>query len=271
MTLSLSSKTRRRLEAKRIIFTITPGRSGTGYLSRLLNRLPNVASYHEPNPQFSDIMRQVQENSARAREFLLKDKLPRIASETKPTYIETSHLICKGFVEPLLELEIMSDWISLTRPCREVATSFYKLGTIPGRTTQGLKWVLSPDDPNVQPLPDWQSLHDYQLCYWYCLEVERRRTKYIGEFNELGLRIGQVSLRELKSVKGLNKLIADLDLPKPSPITWGRILYRGMQPVNRKSIPKSMVPKKDISVDLLDTFEQEVTERFQATRKIAQD
>ena len=34
--------------APKLIFTITPGRSGTAYLARLLGAIPGVSAYHEP-------------------------------------------------------------------------------------------------------------------------------------------------------------------------------------------------------------------------------
>lgn len=154
----------RSLRSKRLIFTIAPGRSGTGYLANMLNLLPGVCSTHEPEPKFSHSMRAIQHDSNLAQEFWVKEKLPAILEFTEKIYIETSHLFCKGFLEPLLELGIIPDVVILRRPFREVAISLYKLDTIPARSDNGQKFLLCPEDPDVLPLLNWQKFNDYQLC-----------------------------------------------------------------------------------------------------------
>ncbi len=184
---------------KRLIFTITPGRSGTAYLAFVLSLLPGVSSRHEPEPRFSDVMRAAVRNEKLARDFWLQKKLPFIRSIREPIYVETSHLFCKGFVEPLLELGYWPDVIILKRAHRQVALSLYSLNAVPGRTPDGWHWLLSPDDPDVLGLPSWQDLHPYQLCYWYCLEIERRADSYRRLFESNARRVGVTSVPELKS------------------------------------------------------------------------
>jgi hypothetical protein len=89
------------LDGIRLILTVTPGRSGTVYLCELLKSVPGIYSAHEPEPKFSDVMRAVQYDPAIARRFLLSQKLPAIRRYAQSTYVETSHLACKGFIEPL--------------------------------------------------------------------------------------------------------------------------------------------------------------------------
>jgi hypothetical protein len=169
-----------------------------------------------------------------AYEFWIEKKLPKIVNEPNQVYVETTHLFCKGFVESLLDLHIIPDVIILTRSHREVATSLWRLDTIPGRTPKGLKFYLSPDDPNVLSLPNWRTIHDYQLCYWYCLEIERRCLIYEKIFIERGARVAKVSFNNIKKISSFNKLIKQLYLPRLGPVNWLRFLRIRGQTVNPK-------------------------------------
>jgi hypothetical protein len=223
------------LNNKRLIFTISSGRSGTAYLANVLSYVPNVSSHHEPKPSFSKVMRSVQQNKETAYEFWIKKKLPSIAKDPSSIYIETTHMFCKGFIEPLLDLDIIPDLILLTRPYRRVALSFCRFGSIPGRTAQGLKYLLSPTDPDVLLLPNWQNLDDYQLCYWYCLEIARRSHKYSNLFTDLGARVVRVSLDEISTVSGFKKLLLGLNLQKPDGPKWAEYLEMKENRINTRS------------------------------------
>jgi len=225
---------------KRLIFTISTGRSGTGYLSKIMSMIPGIVSHHEAIPRFQHVMRHIQSDNGAAYEFWIQKKLPQIATEQSRVYVETSHLFCKGFVEPLLDIGIQPDLIILHRPARQVSQSMYMLNTIPGRTEKGLKYYLTPDDPGVLMLPNWNRLSDYQLCYWYCLEIFRRSQFYLNLFNELNLIIVSTTLREINTVLGFFRLIRSLKLPMIGPIGW----YRFIQYADRKVNPKT-AGKKD--------------------------
>jgi len=254
MTITVPEGLRASLEKKRLIFTVTTGRSGTAYLARILGVIPDVASFHEPEPRFSEIMRSVQQDTDVAYEFWINKKLPRVASERAPIYVETSHLFCKGFVEPLLKLGITPDLILLTRPHRQVATSLYRLATIPGRTEKGIKYLLGPEDPDVLPLPNWESLHDYQLCYWYCLEIERRSHKYRMMFAMEGACVVETCLRNINKVSGFNDLLQQLDLAKPNAAGWLTFLLIRNRRINAKTRTKEAV---ELPRDI-DALEEEV-------------
>jgi len=244
------------LRKKRLVFVITTGRSGTGYLSEMLRFVPGVVSCHEPEPKFSHIMRSVQANRGVAYDFWIQEKLPDIAGKKAPIYIETSHLFCKGFIEPLIDLGITPDVIILTRPWREVAMSLYELNTIPGRTPDGLKFLVSPEDPGVLPLPCWERLHDYQLCYWYCLEIDRRMKIYKRVFSERNSRISEVSFYEIITPQGMERLIRDLELPRPDASSWQAYLVNHQRRINAKSRIKADNARE--AVRDVDCLEQEV-------------
>jgi len=241
MDYQLPEDLRARLEAKRLVFTVTTGRSGTTLLRYMFYEVPGAVSYHEPQPEFRYHMRAALFDQEVAKKFWVEEKLPAIATETAPIYVETTHLFSKGFAEPLLDLNIVPDIIILTRPHREVALSSLQLGIIPSRTQKGLDWNLSPEDPGVLALPNWRQLTDYQLCYWYCLETERRQKLYRNLFAQRGAHVSHISLYELRTLKGFRRMLKELDLPMPSLYNQLRLFAKGMIPVNKQSKHKKAI------------------------------
>ncbi len=196
-----------RLEGIRLILTVTPGRSGTAYLSELLKGVPGIYSEHEPQPKFSDVMRSAQYNATIACRFLLWQKLPTIRRCGRPTYIETSHLACKGFIEPLIANGCPPDLIILTRDPFLAATSHYLIGAVPGRTPLGNQFLLRPDDAGVLPLDGWQELSDWALCFWYCREIERRMEIYAKMVRERGRQVITTCIGRLQTDDGVRELL----------------------------------------------------------------
>jgi hypothetical protein len=166
------------VRAKTLVVTVTAGRTGTTFLTHLLALCPDTTSSHEPEPSFVPVLRLAQHDIDLARRFLLEYKLPCIAALPPRRYVETGHLWCKGFLEPLLGLDVVPNVVALRRAPRRIAASLLSRRTVPGRGKLGLKYLLHPDDPGVLPLPDWTGYSDYQLCFWYALEIERRTAAY---------------------------------------------------------------------------------------------
>lgn len=181
-----------------LYFTVTTGRSGTAFLAKYLSNLKGIYSVHEPFPPFHPLMRLALTNPEVASKFWTEKKLPAIVNAGEQKYIETSHLVCKGFLEPLFELGIYPNLILLKRDKREVAKSIFFLNTIPGRTKAGLEYYLKPDDVGVLlPISDWQVLTDYQLCYWYTLEIEARQSHYTKIVVSRGSKVIDVDFNKL--------------------------------------------------------------------------
>ncbi len=233
-----------KLREKRIIFTVTTGRSGTGYLATVLSHLPNVHAFHEPEPNFVWVMRRAIEKPEVALKFLAYKKLPAIAELPYPVYCETSHLFCKGFFHPLLDLGFLPEIVILKRERRKVAKSLFELNTIPGRTPLALSYYLKPDDKGVYlPIKDWNRLHDYQLCYWYCLEIEKRMEVYKEELLSRGGKVYQVNLLELQNLETLLSFLKNLNLP----------LTEETIELLRKHVGRKVNTKKDIKVRRLES------------------
>lgn len=244
------------IRKKRLIFTVTTGRSGTAYLTAVFSYMRNVTALHEPAPEYVDVLREAQASRHVAEKFIIERKLPAILGVKNPIYVETSHLICKGFLEIFLDLGLVPDLVIHRRPMRQISLSLLKMGTIPGRTEKALRFYLHPSDPGVLPLPHWEELSDYQLCYWYCLEIERRAQKYAALFRSRGARVVETTLTGLKTSQGLDEILNGLDLRLKIPA----FLYRLRFLRNSKfKVNESMITKKAVKVpENLDEQEAQV-------------
>jgi hypothetical protein len=96
-------------------------------------------------------------------------------------YVETNHQFAKRIIHyavPCYQDRLRI--VHLVRPVVDVAASFYAIGSIPGRTARGYRYLLDPNDPaNVLPMgdildrdPEFQ--HDFYRCVWYWYEMEAR-------------------------------------------------------------------------------------------------
>jgi len=249
-----------RVRSKRLVFTVTTGRSGTAYLARVLGLFRDVDARHEPRPTFGRALRTICAEPSTAGEFWRDEKLPRIARSRAPIYAETSHVACEGFFEALAELGLAPTLIHLVRARREVALSLASLRAIPGRTYAGVRHFLAPWDERVAiPIERsrGEALADYQLCYWHTLEIERRARRYAQLFAPLGARVERVELAELATPESIRALGRRLDLGPLSPL--GRVRLRAVagRRVNLKVHRKRPVPHDERELDAL---EREVDE-----------
>jgi hypothetical protein len=204
---------------KRFIFTVTTGHSGTNFLADAAACLPRVLALHEPKPKYDRVLNMVQVCPQVAGEFLLKKKLPAIKKSigNKQVYIETSHLFCKGFLEAWLDMKDLPvpDLVCLDSDSRKTALSMFQLNTIPGRNWEGLKYLLYPDSKNLMTrLNGHETMSDYQLCYWYCLEIEQRKKAYKKLVESKGGCCIHTSIDKLRSDAGFEEFRQALDLPE---------------------------------------------------------
>ena len=174
-----------------------------------------VCAVHEAAPGFECVLRPAQRRPELARDFWTRHKLPAIAARPEPIYLETSNVVCKGFLEPLLELGIVPHLILLNRAPRAIALSYLARNSVPGRTDLGLRYMLSPTDPGVIALPGWRQLSDYQLCFWSALEVERRQIAYRGPVAEAGGQVAETSAQALGDFEAFVALARGLEVLDP--------------------------------------------------------
>lgn len=248
------------LSNKRFIFTVTTGRSGSNFLTEIMGCLKGVLSVHEPKPRYDRVLSMVQNCPTIANEFLEQKKIPWIKHHIKNNqiFIESSHLFCKGFLEPWLSHDDLPvpDLIFLDRDLRKIALSMYQLNTIPGRNLAGVKYYLSPRDMSLMTqLESYEQLNDYQLCYWYCLEIERRKEIYGDLIKSKGGTCVHTNIDELKSKDKFAQLCEELNMPSFSIL--GKRRYE--QIINRVVNPKTHNKKAlDITRIQLNEWEEEV-------------
>jgi hypothetical protein len=201
-----------RLRDKNLVFTVTAGRTGTLFLKRLFATLPDTTSLHEPEPAFHRYLRSAQRDPSVAREFLLRYKLPFIGGLRTTNYVELSNVFCKGYLLPLLELGITPNLIIMRREPRKIAVSYLERYSVPGRTHFGLEYLLDPALPGVLPLPSRRRMSDYQIIFWYTLEIERRQRDYARLVADLGGAVCDVTAQELTDVGVFFELAQTLGL-----------------------------------------------------------
>lgn len=221
---------------RRLLFTVTTGRSGTEYLARVLALFANVEARHEPKPRFSSCFRAVVAAPEVAREFWEREKLPAIDRGRKPIHAETSHFFGKGFAPSLLDLGRVPDVVHLRRDPRAVARSLWELESIPGRSLRGVRYYLSPWDPNHLPVASDRARgwHDYQLCYWYGLETDARARALGALLAERGGRMHALELESIQSAEGIAALGARLELGPLSAFGAWRVKALASRRVNEK-------------------------------------
>jgi hypothetical protein len=240
------------LEGKRMIFTVSPGRCGTRYLSEMLRTVPGIAVEHEPKPDFADAARLAQFVPEASLRFWTEHKLPHIVRFPESVYFETGHVFVNGFADTLIELGYVADLVTLTRPHREAALSRWRRGSFPVRSELGSRYTIHPNARGVLlPVNDWERWHDYQLVYWFCLEVAARADRYAEMYREMGARVHRTSLAKITRERGFLRLVSDLGLLAPDMRAYRRIAAERYNATSRQA--KKRTPDGD-----LDEMEAEV-------------
>lgn len=186
----LLNRLNRNVEA--YIFVATTGRSGSASLTKIFSGVKEAVSLHEPYPiVFCDDFEKDSKNSGMLS--LSDRKIINIkrAAIGKKIYIETNHLFIKTFYKyvisslPANKIKI----IHLVRDTEMVASSFYRIGSIPGKPRNGNDYLLDPAAKNNEiVLPelfdnDSEFSHDFYKCLWYWYEIEARTYKIKNSIN----------------------------------------------------------------------------------------
>lgn len=219
---------------QRLVFTVTNGRSGSDMLHRLFTAFDHVAARHEPKPDFRHLRPLVAHYPKLGRIWLEKVKLPAIARCSGDVYVETSHMFCKGYLEPMLDLGLGFDLIFLKRPARDIARSMARLPAAPGAGPWARSYYVSPSEPNFLPRLPGGRLSRYQLCFWHALENEARQVHYERLAKEKGLNTYTFHTAELGDKAAVLRLFQAmrLDLAK---LDFGKLDQLVLRKVNAKT------------------------------------
>jgi glycosyltransferase involved in cell wall biosynthesis len=247
-------------QSRRTIFCLSSGRSGTAYLTALLKGVPGLIALHEPEPKYQWQTLPLQQNAAHASEFIRKQKLPWIRQLPDATYFEASHYMHKGFLEAWLDSGLVPDAIIMQRDLRDTALSWYALNVDFFANPQFVKQhMLHPEEARelFLPLPDWKSYNNYQLCYWYALEQQKRSEHYAKILTKKGAKTFTTSLEALTSGKDIEALLAWLEV-KIDKRGVEFIHARSQQRINDKNQFKNIKRLESIENMNLDLLEEEV-------------
>lgn len=189
---------------KRLFVMIATGRCGSMKLESLFETVPGVLSDHDivfgcmrkPNIWWPEI----------GNEYI-KRKLDSFQSSEYDNIFIKGHHTGTNFIDNFLFNGIVPNAIILRRPKREIATSFYKLNCIPYRNKSVQFWYNGPDEPGVLPYNGWEAAHSYQLCYWYCLEIERRIRKYKPLLQSKGGLVWELTLDNMLDIDHFNSML----------------------------------------------------------------
>lgn len=167
---------------KGYIFVATTGRSGSNSLAKIFDAVDDGVCFHEPHPiMYDDFSGSSDKGRYFDRLFEIKKVYIKRAARLHRYYIETNHQFIKNFAQRTVaafgeKIKI----IHLVRSPIEVAMSFYRINSIPGKSARGQLYLLDPAaDNNILDLRDTlfnnkSFSHDLYKCFWYWYEIEAR-------------------------------------------------------------------------------------------------
>lgn len=252
----------------RWVFTASPGRCGTMLLAKLLGIIPGVTTQHELKPRIEDVWWRLRKEPELATQWLEAKKIPHIkrlvAQTNAHMYVDTSHLMCKGFFEAMWQMDVQFEIILLSRNAREVAKSLYDLHDVPLRTVIGRRWYLKPGDPRcISTLPDnyYSSFTNYQLCYWYVLEMALRQAHYELLCTTSDIPVYKIRLEELLQRRHFEQLLSEMRLPTLTKPQYHAYKTLTGEKHNNKNGKKHVMRRKglvDFIIPHIDEQEEEV-------------
>lgn len=170
---------------KKILAIAGTGRCGTTKLQTILKQVPGVYVEMDENDSSFFHVRMPAISDPSIAGAAVKKKLVDI--ETNPlysnfhTFAVDGHVTGNNFIPHFVENGVIPNVFIVRRRPRQVAKSLYRLNWIPGRNPLILVHFNGPNETDVMPYRGWQTAHHYQLCFWYCCEIERR-LRYVKEF-----------------------------------------------------------------------------------------
>ena len=238
---------------KSITLMLSAGRSGTNKLASLLSTVSDVYAEHEGDIGFHTVRVDNLTDPSIGSNFV-KDKIEFFNSRPETHCVHTGHMVGEGFIEHFLDQGIVPNIIVLRRSMREVATSMFNLKWIPGKHELIRGWYAGPDEPNTLPYNNWKEAHNYQLCYWWCLDTERRIRHYTPILKEAGCKIYETTLDQILDLTQLNKMLTFFDMNTTDNIS--------KEKVNQFERIGDMTKYQIIPDEYLDTLENEVLENI---------
>jgi hypothetical protein len=224
---------------------LSAGRSGTNKLAELFS-IENVYSEHESEPGFHTVRLSTDE----VKDNFVSDKIAFYESTGMPNIVHTGHMMGLGFLEKFINSSVeIKDCIVLQRSWREIATSMFLLDWIPYKQKFIVPWYSGPDETGVLQYDGYETAHPYQLCYWWCLESDRRIKEQTKILQDHGVNIHYVNIVELLTLENFNDLLLKLGINQVSEIDT--LLVNDVEKLS-KYINFSRIAPPDSYLDMLE-------------------
>ena len=229
----------------KFVFTLSAGRTGTGFLAELLRvNLPAAEVHHEilgyrafgrDTPDVSQSMRFNAFGNVPAVQAFWSDKLARIAASPAPVYAETCHLLMKaGLCENLAPLLAHGEvhLLALQRDPLATLRSLLERHPYPDAATQWL-WYLDPAYPrNLVPAEEYMRIRPGGYWLWYLLEVMTRAEWYrLRLADTAGVQVHRLRLEDIVQAPGATALFDALGLPLSAAVQLPPRINEGQPPV----------------------------------------
>lgn len=210
-----------------LVFSINAGRSGSNYLSRLLNLHPEVDAGHERTPVMAGkVLRQAKQHGLEAtyemRKALKIPAIQRVLATSSPgkVYAETSHLFAKTFSQLVMRAfpDCRIDVIVLWRNFLDIACSFY----VHGWGDMHQDWLIEPWSQlaSLESIPNHtiatKEAQEADLIFWYIYDTAAKAYAFSDDYEYAAyypqLHLHTYWLEELQTPQAVNELFQSLGL-----------------------------------------------------------
>ena len=213
---------------RRFIFCINSGRSGSEYLTQLLDTARDVYAFHEAEPAMTGrylrmVLEHDLEKSFADRRIKAQAVWQRISIlPPGAIYAETNHMFIKTFHDVIMESfkDHDIDIIILRRYLPSVLMSFIAMGYYSNRNPAAwYTWMHTPGTGKCvfQTPPFDEAPDQHDLAIGYLLDIEARAQRF--KTQHPGCRIHEVRLEELQTAGEVKAFFAQLRV-EPTAETW---------------------------------------------------
>lgn len=211
---------RRRAGARRrsFVFVISPGRSGSQFVARLLDATADAAAVHEPRPRMNGaFLRGLSEERLAATYARRRVKLVQLLTAVAAlpqghTYVETSHMFVKTFYDVVLDYFLEVKLVHLRRSVPRVMRSFAELGYFSDGSTHWRHWMHDPyeSEPLLTPAVPRADADAFDRILAYLADIEARAAMVRQKYPETPMFA--VDLEEIAAPPGARRLVEQLGL-----------------------------------------------------------
>lgn len=214
------------LNRKQYVFCVSPGRSGTHYLSQVFGLVPEVCSVHEPEhvfPEYSELQphnwnlknRLLSDSFFDRRKLKLRQINDLMSATGAEVYVETNPMFCTLWHDVILNENSNHDIkvIILRRNSIDVLKSILDLGWYSERN--GDLWMVSAYSVNSLYSPPWKEAQASPMdtVIGCLLNAELYTQKITRICSALGYKVIEISSDELfGDVNSVRKLLSMCDL-----------------------------------------------------------